>query len=47
VPGAERRAALDHRADDLVPEHERQLRLRELAVMDVQIRAADAARENA
>jgi hypothetical protein len=40
------RAARRDRADDLVAEHERQLRMRELAVIDVQIGAADAAGVN-
>src|SRR5205823_5993417 len=43
----ERLAALDHRAHDLVSEHERELRLVELAVADVQIGAADPARVDA
>ena len=41
VPGA------DHGSDDLVPGHEGQLRLSELAVDDVQVGTADAARVDA
>jgi len=39
-PLAERR----HRPDDLVPEHERQLRPSQLSVDDVEVGSADAAR---
>ena len=38
--------ALEHLADDLVTGHEWQLRMRELAVEDVQVGTADAAREH-
>ena len=44
VAGLEALAALHHAGHDLVPGHQRQLRLRQLAVHDVQVRAADAAR---
>ena len=40
------RASLENLADDLMPEHERKLRLGEVAVDDVQVGAAHTARAN-
>ena len=43
-PAAKRSPPLDHRSDDLMPGDERQLGVGQLAVHDVQVGPADAAR---